>query len=355
MYLESSPRGKPQKPSAAAKITAPPIGVFQHSDLGCRHSVGLGMRRQMRWPIVASVLSGLQSKRSLLRISTRHLAVLGAIALTVVLLVIDLLAFSRASATRSVAAQASALASATKPPPTSTVVTSPVPKSEYLPDDLLDEHRDSSAVAPAIRWVRDAAARSCSTSSVEGLSRQIIAQSHCIDANAFVAVGDHSNLRPHSDVFLYMTAPAKAHLLAALAANPQKTLVVNSALRTVAQQYLLSVWGKDKRCGIDLAAAPGESNHEGGLALDIADPSQWRAALQTHGFRWLGARDRVHFEYVGKGAASHESVDVMAFQRLWNANHPDDKIKTTGVYSDETEARLKRSPAAGFKVGPSCR
>lgn len=312
----------------------------------------------MRWPIVASVLNGLKSKRALLRISTRHLVVLGAFASIVALLFIDLLTFSTTTARKPVAAisqQTSSVALPSDPQPTPTVVISPVLKSEYLPNDLLDEHRVAPATAPSIHWVRDAAARSCSTSSVEGLSRQIIAQSHCIDSNAFVAVGDHSNLRPHANVFLYMTAPAKAHLLAALAANPQKTLVVNSALRTVAQQYLLSVWGKDKRCGIDLAAAPGESNHEGGLALDIADPSQWRATLQAHGFRWLGARDRVHFEYVGKGAASHESVDVMAFQKLWNANHPDDKIKVNGEYSDETEARLKRSPASGFEIGPSCR
>ena len=46
---------------------------------------------------------------------------------------------------------------------------------------------------------------------------------------------------------------------------------INSAFRTVAQQYLLYAWYKQGRCGIGLAATPGNSNHEQGLAVDIED------------------------------------------------------------------------------------
>jgi len=202
--------------------------------------------------------------------------------------------------------------------------------------------------------VREAAARRCSTSSVDGLSRQIIARARCIDPRAFVAVPGRPNLNVKSNVFFYLEAPARDHLLKALDANRKKTMTVHSALRTVAQQYLLRRWALGKRCGIELATPPGDSNHETGLALDISEYGAWRSALEAEGFRWLGSIDRVHFDYKGPGAASHSSVDVKAFQQLWNANNPDDKIPENGRYTPDTEDRLEKSPANGFPRGARC-
>jgi D-alanyl-D-alanine carboxypeptidase len=203
--------------------------------------------------------------------------------------------------------------------------------------------------------VRDAAARSCNTSSVDGLSRQIIGQARCIDPKAFVAVPRQPNLETKDNVFLYMDSSAREHLLRALRANKKKTMTVNSALRTVAQQYLLHRWASSKRCGIEIATPPGESNHESGLALDIAEAPSWKKALEAEQFHWLGAVDRVHYDYKGPDAASRTSVDVKAFQQLWNLNHPDDLLLENGQYGAETEERLEKSPARGFPTGPRCK
>jgi hypothetical protein len=202
--------------------------------------------------------------------------------------------------------------------------------------------------------VQQAAAESCSTASVEGLSRQIIEQARCLEPNAFVPLPSRANLVVASNVFAYLERDARAHLLQALAANPSKTMKINSALRTVAQQYLVSRWGAAKRCGVQLATRPGESNHEIGVALDVAEPAQWRPALEAHDFRWLGASDRVHFDYKGSDTPPSTATDVQAFQILWNKNHPDDEISADGRYTPATEQRLKKSPASGFAIGPSC-
>ena len=47
-------------------------------------------------------------------------------------------------------------------------------------------------------------------------------------------------------------------------------------------------------------------------------------------------------------------ADVLAFQRLWNRNAPDDPIAEDGVYGPMTEERVKRAPAEGFGIGASC-
>jgi hypothetical protein len=203
--------------------------------------------------------------------------------------------------------------------------------------------------------VGEALSAGCSTSSVNDLSRQIIAEARCVDANAFAPVPARKNLVKGSQVFLFFEAPARDALVRVLDANPKKTLTVNSALRTIAQQYLLFRWAATKRCGIEVAAVPGESNHEGGLALDVREPGTWRPLLEKEGFKWLGPSDKVHFDYRGPGSVDHTGLDVLAFQRLWNRNHADDKIAENSHFNAETEARLSKAPTAGFPVGPTCK
>ena len=62
--------------------------------------------------------------------------------------------------------------------------------------------------------------------------------------------------------------------------------------------------------------------------------------------------DPVHFDHLG--SADIRGKDTLAFQRLWNRNHPGDKIAEDGAYGPQTEARLKKSPATGFATGASC-
>lgn len=175
-----------------------------------------------------------------------------------------------------------------------------------------------------------------------------------MDSRMFALVPKRKNLVTSGNVFLFLEAPARDRLLEVLDANPKRTMTVNSAFRTVAQQYMLDRWARSGRCGIKLAAHPGESNHETGLALDVSEPGTWKVALESHGFRWMGSSDPVHFDYQGAGAVRRGGIDIVAFQRLWNRNHPEDRIPENGAYSDQVEARIKKSPALGFAQGPAC-
>jgi hypothetical protein len=206
----------------------------------------------------------------------------------------------------------------------------------------------------ASRSVARSAMESCSTSIVEGLSRQIVAEARCLAPEAFVRVPARKNLKVSANVFLYLEAPARDHLLAALDAHPGKVMTVNSALRTLPQQVLLAKWGETRRCGVRLAAVPGDSNHESGLALDVQEAAAWRTTLEQGGFRWMGKEDPVHFDYAGPRAADHRGLDVRAFQRLWSRNHPDDALPENGQFDSATSARVAKSPAAGFALGPRC-
>ncbi|HTJ82273.1 MAG TPA: M15 family metallopeptidase, partial [Polyangiaceae bacterium] len=163
-----------------------------------------------------------------------------------------------------------------------------------------------------------------------------------------------SNLVVGAAVFPYLEQPAKTRLVDALDANPGRTMRMNSGLRTVAQQYLLSRWASQGRCGISIAAKPGHSNHETGLAIDIDNASLWKTSLQNRGFHYAGSADPVHFDYAGSGAVDHRGLDVLAFQRLWNENHPNDLIAEDGDYGPQTESRLKQAPADGFDQGATC-
>jgi hypothetical protein len=231
-----------------------------------------------------------------------------------------------------------------------------------VPDELADESEGLESPEPVDTvdeavtgsTVLQAADSSCSTTSVKGLSLQIINEGRCLNAEAFVPITKTSNVTFGSAVFAYLEKPARDKLVAALKANPSRTMTVNSALRTVAQQYLLYRWFQQGRCSIKLAAKPGTSNHETGLALDVSQFSAWKTTLQNSGFTWLGSGDPVHFDYTGTGAKSYKGLDVKAFQRLWNRNHPGDLISVDGAWGPQTEARMKKSPAGGFAKGPTC-
>lgn len=229
------------------------------------------------------------------------------------------------------------------------------PASSFPEDGFEEESGPSKSARPKhFGTVQQAAAGSCSTASVDGLSRQIIDQVRCADLKAFVPLPARSNLVWESHTFPYLESAARDHLLRVLDAHRNQTMRVHSALRTVAQQYLVWRWAAGRRCGVQMATAPGDSNHETGRALDIANVAEWRPALEAEDFHWLGASDNVHFDFKSHRPLPQGAPDILAFQRLWNRNHSEDRIAESGRYDTNTEQRLKKSPPAGFSVGASC-
>ena len=209
------------------------------------------------------------------------------------------------------------------------------------------------AATPPPPTVADVGKKGCTTVVVKGLSEQIIAEGNCLVPGAYSRVPDLQTIVWDKAAFPYMMAPARDALVEALHGAKRK-LKVNSMLRTVAQQYLLYDWYREGRCGITLAAEPGTSNHQTGLAVDVASPKRWRRKLTRHGFRWLGKKDRWHFDYVGDEVDQPEGLDVKAFQRLWNRNRPTEPLAEDGDWGESTEKALQRAPARGFEIGPSC-
>jgi hypothetical protein len=258
-----------------------------------------------------------------------------------------------------------ALVSATPALPSATATALvPAPSaaaSQADPAEAVDFETDTSALPTtsarppprAYGTVQRAAVESCTTASVAGLSRQIIAEARCLRPNAFVRLPSRPNLSLEDEVLPYLQLEARNDLVRALDARPKQKMTINSALRTLPQQFLVWVWSANRRCGVPLATPPGQSNHETGMALDIVEAAAWRSELEARSFKWLGPRDRVHFDYKA-GSGVSNATDLIAFQRLWNRNHPDDKLKEDGRYSPAVEKRLKKSPPAGFPIGASC-
>jgi len=194
----------------------------------------------------------------------------------------------------------------------------------------------------------------CTTAIVKGLSEQIIAEGNCMFPGSYAELPEMDNVTLGDAVFPYLREGARDALVDALEAAPKRKLKINSMLRTAVQQYLLYDWYKRGRCGIKLAARPGKSNHQTGLAIDISKPGSWRKTLKRHGFKWFGKRDPWHFDYVASDEQPPTGLDLEAFQRLWNRNHPDELIGTDGDWGDATEEALRRAPANGFAKGPTC-
>ena len=86
--------------------------------------------------------------------------------------------------------------------------------------------------------------------------------------------------------------------------------------------------------------------------MDLANWSSVVTSMSAHGWKHDVPGDSVHFDHTSSPDIRGE--DTLAFQKLWNRNHPGDPIAEDGDYGPQTEARLKQSPATGFAVGASC-
>jgi len=198
--------------------------------------------------------------------------------------------------------------------------------------------------------VADFTSTGCSTAVVIGLSKQISDEVACIDPTSLVAFAPSTRLTLSSNAVLpYLSKKAGEDLVAA---SNVGSIQINSAFRTIAQQYLLYRWFQNGRCGITAAARVGRSNHESGRSIDVANWSSRITTLRNKGWGHTVPGDEVHFDHLA--SPDTRGIDTKAFQRLWNRNNPNDKIAEDGAYGPQTEARLKKSPSTGFALGPTC-
>jgi hypothetical protein len=192
----------------------------------------------------------------------------------------------------------------------------------------------------------------CSTFILDGLSKQLIDEQNCIRPDALVSFAKQTGISVGSNVYPYLEPKAAAGLEAA---GKSATLSVSSAFRTIAQQYLLYHWYQTGQCGIGLAAVPGNSNHETGIAVDLSNYSSVIGTMGNHGWTHsYPSSDPVHFDYTAGGTIDLRSESVLAFQKLWNLNNPGDKIAEDGSYGPMTASKIAAAPATGFAKGSTC-
>jgi hypothetical protein len=186
----------------------------------------------------------------------------------------------------------------------------------------------------------------CSTAAVKKLSLQVIDEMNLLIPNVLVSFDDLDVSGNEATVNFFLQPKAKEALGRAIKRRG-KTLRLNSAYRTVVQQHILFSWQGSQCVGI--AAKPGLSNHEDGLAIDTPDFQEWIPALEAEGWEWFGPPDEVHFTFMGGGVRDEiGDIGVEAFQILWNKQNSKDLIGVDREYGPETAARLDRSPANGF-------
>lgn len=189
----------------------------------------------------------------------------------------------------------------------------------------------------------------CSTEGVRPLNDQIFELARPVLQNDLVPCDDIVTIVGGSTM-AFLQPAAKNALAAAVAEKGEKPRLVH-AYRTLAHQYVLFFWfNHSQLCGITLAATPGSSPHEQGIAIDIQQNAQWRTVLKKHNWRWRGPTDPAHFTYVGPGVTTNvRKESIRAFQKLWNLHNPTDLIHEDGVFGEtETGPRIERSPVGGF-------
>lgn len=218
---------------------------------------------------------------------------------------------------------------------------------------LSDPDLPDRFVFSAATTVGAIARTACSTAGARALSEQLLAEVECMRPGTLTSIAGIPGLHLGDGVLSKLNRGAAGALRSAVAGS---SLTLNSATRSTAQQYILYYWYEHGRCTsvVSLAAKPGRSNHESGLAIDTSAYGSWRSRLAAHGFAWLGTADPVHFDYRGSGAVDIRPLAVKAFQRLWNRNHPGDRIGDDGAWGPITAARMDRAPAGGFDTGATC-
>jgi N-acetylmuramoyl-L-alanine amidase len=136
---------------------------------------------------------------------------------------------------------------------------------------------------------------------------------------------------------------AVAHLFFA---NYKRPLIINSCYRTAAQQIVLHSWCEGGLCGIEAAATPGTSGHEGGNAIDTPDYTEAKQYFKSQGWQWQydkSGNDPFHFQ---KGSAS--KVSILALQKYYNRYNPKSPIAEDGDYGPGTKKVALTIPIDGY-------
>lgn len=227
------------------------------------------------------------------------------------------------------------------------------PDMAELPPDMPPDDAPTTNVPQQGPNVGSQVTGSCSTISVKGMSLQLIDQMNCLDPGVMKSFDGAPGLSYGASVFPFQQGPA-TDVLTAVAANNAGTMPVTSALRTLPQQFLLYEWYNRSLCNANLAASPGRSNHNGGLAIDIGDSGVWRTPMRNQSYVDNVSGEPWHFYFSGAGGKDVRNLSVLAFQQLYNYNFPENRIAEDGAYGPMTEAALKESPANGFAEQPSC-
>lgn len=207
----------------------------------------------------------------------------------------------------------------------------------------------------------------CATMIANALSQQSIHEVNVLleestkSSSDLLVSFDSLNVSLGDAAYPYLQPPALEALRKAIDERG-KTLVVNSAYRTLAQQHLLYRWWRSSRCNFQTVAPPGASYHQAGLAIDIQDADGWLPYLENFGWRWFGPDDYPHFTYVDRECLLSLRINgrefdirdtaTLAFQRLWNRNNPSDQIAEDGDWGPTTEGKLNLSPSHGFEKAP---
>jgi hypothetical protein len=204
-------------------------------------------------------------------------------------------------------------------------------------------------------------ARACSTAPATRLSMQIAQELACLAPNRWARI-DVGNVRFGPAAYPFLSGEAAAAFIRA-AQELQQPISVNSTWRSVAQQHTLDRW--EGSCGIRIAATPGRSKHESGLAVDVANYSDAavRAALKRNGFTWYcdarnrgrlsGCGDPVHFSY--DSGTDLRRYSVTAFQALHNRNaQAGAQLTADGVWGGNTRRALEAAPLSGFATAANC-
>lgn len=213
--------------------------------------------------------------------------------------------------------------------------------------DATPEHVGSTGDALTVGGVGG-----CDTGVLDALSKQLIAEQNCLQPGSLVSFSGAPGISVASGVYPFLEPAAAAGLEQAAAQTPLK---VTSAFRTLGEQYLLYRYYQQHICDITLAASPGASNHETGTAVDLGNYGAAYSAMTSHGFTHsYPTSDPVHYDYTAGSTVDLRTDSVLAFQKLWNVNNPNDPIAEDGAYGPSTEARLVQSPAGGFAIGSTC-
>jgi N-acetylmuramoyl-L-alanine amidase len=188
---------------------------------------------------------------------------------------------------------------------------------------------------------------SCDTGLARGLSLQLIDKlNHMVKMPLLVKVQSNWINTSSNAVNAYLQPSAAAKLLEA-AKSCRKIIKIISCLRTTVQQHIIRRQFEKGLCGITAAALPGRSNHERGAAIDIEDPEFWQERVEAYGWSKLGSWDNMHYDFHDCNV-NVSSLQISAFQMLWNQNNPRDLIVVDGAYGRVTAAKIDLSPVDGW-------